>query len=147
MELYKNANESSQTAPPSSQISCMALMYSHQHLDEMLSIISDFDAFKLIVSCGGSGYEDYIDRLAFAWKKESTVAFIGTLKDAGRDVPEIRQELCHMLSNALLLRIFETVVHGFSYTQARDYVHGLERFFTAAIGMSMAVSESGGQEK
>ena len=114
MELYKNANEEFSKLPPSSQISCMA-MYSHQHLDEMLGIIyRNFDAFKLIVSCGaGSGYEDYIDRLA-RMEEESTVAFIGTLKDAGRDVPEIRQELCHMLSNALFNGIFETVVHGFS---------------------------------
>lgn len=145
MELYKNANEEFSKLPPSSQISCMA-MYSHQHLDEMLGIIyRNFDAFKLIVSCGaGSGYEDYIDRLA-RMEEESTVAFIGTLKDAGRDVPEIRQELCHMLSNALFNGIFETVVHGFSYTQARDYVHGLERFFTAGWYelLGMAIPESG----
>lgn len=148
MELYKNANEEFSKLPPSSQISCMA-MYSHQHLDEMLGIIyRNFDAFKLIVSCGaGSGYEDYIDRLA-RMEEESTVAFIGTLKDAGRDVPEIRQELCHMLSNALFNGIFETVVHGFSYTQARDYVHGLERFFTAGWYelLGMAVPESGRQK-
>lgn len=148
MELYKNANEEFSRLPPSSQISCMA-MYSHQHLDEMLGIIyRNFDAFKLIVSCGaGSGYEDYIDRLA-RMEEESTVAFIGTLKDAGRDVPEIRQELCHMLSNALFNGIFETVVHGFSYTQARDYVHGLERFFTAGWYelLGMAVPESGRQK-
>lgn len=148
MELYKNANEEFSKLPLSSQISCMA-MYSHQHLDEMLGIIyRNFDAFKLIVSCGaGSGYEDYIDRLA-RMEEESTVAFIGTLKDAGRDVPEIRQELCHMLSNALFNGIFETVVHGFSYTQARDYVHGLERFFTAGWYelLGMAVPESGRQK-
>ena len=148
MELYKNANEEFSKLPPSSQISCMA-MYSHQHLDEMLGIIyRNFDAFKLIVSCGaGSGYEDYIDRLA-RMEEESTVAFIGTLKDAGRDVPEIRQELCHMLSNALFNGIFETVVHGFSYTQARDYVPGLERFFTAGWYelLGMAVPESGRQK-
>lgn len=148
MELYKNANEEFSKLPPSSQISCMA-MYSHQHLDEMLGIIyRNFDAFKLIVSCGaGSGYEDYIDRLA-RMEEESTVVFIGTLKDAGRDVPEIRQELCHMLSNALFNGIFETVVHGFSYTQARDYVHGLERFFTAGWYelLGMAVPESGRQK-
>lgn len=148
MELYKNANEEFSELPPSSQISCMA-MYSHQHLDEMLGIIyRNFDAFKLIVSCGaGSGYEDYIDRLA-RMEEESTVAFIGTLKDAGRDVPEIRQELCHMLSNALFNGIFETVAHGFSYTQARDYVHGLERFFTAGWYelLGMAVPESGRQK-
>ena len=148
MELYKNANEEFFKLSPSSQISCMA-MYSHQHLDEMLGIIyRNFDAFKLIVSCGaGSGYEDYIDRLA-RMEEESTVAFIGTLKDAGRDVPEIRQELCHMLSNALFNGIFETVVHGFSYTQARDYVHGLERFFTAGWYelLGMAVPESGRQK-
>lgn len=148
MELYKNANEEFSKLPPSSQISCMA-MYSHQHLDEMLGIIyRNFDAFKLIVSCGaGSGYEDYIDRLA-RMEEESTVAFIGTLKDAGRDVPEIRQELCHMLSNALFNGIFETVAHGFSYTQARDYVHGLERFFTAGWYelLGMAVPESGRQK-
>lgn len=148
MELYKNANEEFSKLPPSSQISCMA-MYSHQHLDEMLGIIyRNFDAFKLIVSCGaGSGYEDYIDRLA-RMEEESTVAFIGTLKDAGRDVPEIRQELCHMLSNALFNGIFETVVHGFSYTQARDYIHGLERFFTAGWYelLGMAVPESGRQK-
>ena len=148
MELYKNANEEFSKLPPSSQISCMA-MYSHQHLDEMLGIIyRNFDAFKLIVSCGaGSGYEDYIDRLA-RMEEESTVAFIGTLKDAGRDVLEIRQELCHMLSNALFNGIFETVVHGFSYTQARDYVHGLERFFTAGWYelLGMAVPESGRQK-
>ena len=148
MELYKNANEEFSKLPPSSQISCMA-MYSHQHLDEMLGIIyRNFDAFKLIVSCGaGSGYEDYIDRLA-RMEEESTVAFIGTLKDADRDVPEIRQELCHMLSNALFNGIFETVVHGFSYTQARDYVHGLERFFTAGWYelLGMAVPESGRQK-
>ncbi len=148
MELYKNANEEFSKLPPSSQISCMA-MYSHQHLDEMLGIIyRNFDAFKLIVSCGaGSGYEDYIDRLA-RMEEESTVVFIGTLKDAGRDVPEIRQELCHMLSNALFNGIFETVVHGFSYTQARDYVHGLERFFTAGWYelLGMAIPESGRQK-
>ena len=148
MELYKNANEEFSKLPPSSQISCMA-MYSHQHLDEMLGIIyRNFDAFKLIVSCGaGSGYEDYIDRLA-RMEEESTVALIGTLKDAGRDVLEIRQELCHMLSNALFNGIFETVVHGFSYTQARDYVHGLERFFTAGWYelLGMAVPESGRQK-
>ena len=78
----------------------------------MLDFIYDhFDAFKLIACCaGGTKYEHYLDTLAEI-EDNAGRALIEKMAEAGYSLPQIDDELIHIMSSALFNGIFETVRH------------------------------------
>ena len=92
----------------------------------MLDHIYDhFDAFKLI-TCASSGtrYEHYLDTLA-------EIELVDRMRVAGYPVPEVDDELIHIMSIALFNGMFETVRHDMPREKARKYMDSLRDFYSA----------------
>ncbi len=106
--------------------------YVDEKVDRMIDIIyDDFDAFKLIVCCSsGSSYEFYIEKM-ISIEMKHTVRYINVLRNTGMEVPEIREDLNHMLASALFYGMFQVVEHELPKEDAVAYVKKLQVFFNA----------------
>lgn len=115
--------------------------YVAQKVDRMIDILyDDFDAFKLIVCCSvGSGYEFYIEKMIRVEMKH-TVRYIDLLRNMGMEVPEIREDLNHMLASALFYGMFQVVEHDLPKDEAVTYIKTLQVFFNAGWDKIMGFS-------
>lgn len=98
----------------------------------MLDHIYDhFDAFKLIAcAAAGTHYEHYLDTLAEI-EDNSGRALVDKMRAAGYPVPEIDDELIHIMSTALFNGMFETVRHDMPREKAVQYMNSLRDFYSA----------------
>ena len=119
------------SADPKSQIESMH-SYSECGVREMIDIIYEyFDSFKLIICHGfGSGYENFVDELV-ELEVESSINFMKLLRSQGHELKIVREDLCHILANALWNGIFEVVAHDLNKEDAIEYVSSLQSFFAA----------------
>lgn len=100
--------------------------------DWMLDFVYDhFDAFKLIACCAaGTGYEHYLDILAQI-EDQSGRLLIERMTQAGFQLPDIDDELIHIMSTALFNGMFETVRHDMPREKAKRYMNSLRDFYSA----------------
>lgn len=98
----------------------------------MLDHIYDhFDAFKLITcASAGTRYEHYLDTLAEI-EDNSGRTLVDKMRAAGYPVPEIDDELIHIMSTALFNGMFETVRHDMPREKAMKYMDSLRDFYSA----------------
>ena len=98
----------------------------------MLDHIYDhFDAFKLIACvAAGTRYEHYLDTLAEIEDNSGRV-LVDEMRAAGYPVPEIDDELIHIMSTALFNGMFETVRHDMPREKAIKYMKSLREFYSA----------------
>lgn len=107
----------------------------------MLDFIYDhFDAFKLIACCaGGTKYEHYLDTLAEI-EDNAGRALIEKMAEAGYSLPQIDDELIHIMSSALFNGIFETVRHDMPREKALRYMASLRDFYSAGWFKLLGIS-------
>lgn len=97
----------------------------------MAYIYDHFDAFKLITcAAAGTRYEHYLDTLAEI-EDNAGRALIDRMCEAGYPVPEIDDELIHIMSSALFNGMFETVRHDMPRKKAMQYMNSLRDFYSA----------------
>lgn len=97
----------------------------------MAYIYDHFDAFKLITcAAAGTRYEHYLDTLAEI-EDNAGRALIDRMREAGYPVPEIDDELIHIMSSALFNGMFETVRHDMPREKAMQYMNSLRDFYSA----------------
>lgn len=107
----------------------------------MLDHIYDhFDAFKLI-TCASSGtrYEHYLDTLAEI-EDNAGRTLVDKMQAAGYSVPEIDDELIHIMSTALFNGMFETVRHDMPREKAGKYMDSLRDFYSAGWFKLLGIS-------
>lgn len=110
---------------------CVAEMldYVYQHLEP----------FKLLVcKAQGTGYENFIHNMVEI-EVEATQRFMEVLRRQGRDIPELDDQLCHIIASGMFHGIFEVVVHDMPYDRAKHYVQQLEDFYLAGWHSMMGV--------
>lgn len=88
-----------------------------------------FDAFKLLFCySAGTGYEDYMERLAQVEAK-SSLEFVKALEAAGYDLkihPDER--LAHIISSQYFRALYEVVEHELPLAEAAEYLRALSEF-------------------
>lgn len=105
------------------------LNYVYQHLEP----------FKLLVcKAQGTGYENFIHNMVEI-EVESTRRFMEVLRRQGRDIPELDDQICHIIASAMFHGIFEVVAHDMPYDRAKQYVQQLQDFFLAGWHSLMGV--------
>lgn len=106
--------------------------YTTGALQTMLDYVYEhFDAFRLIIGrSAGTVYAGYIDTMV-AVEVRATRAFVSVMEAEGYEVPQISDNLMHILSNAYFSAIFETVEHQMAKAEADAYVGQLAKFFWA----------------
>mgnify|MGYP002521165900 CR=1 FL=1 len=139
-DYYTDARENFETLSPDKQFLGMR-GYEESRAKEIIAILYDnFEEFKLIIcKSKGSEYEKYADRL-IAVETERTVRFIEALRDAGIKVKEVRADLSHMLSTAMLNGMFEVIEHDFTKEEAMQYIGQLHCFFNAGWNSLLGLS-------
>ena len=105
------------------------LRYIYQHLEP----------FKLLVcKAQGTGYEDFIHNMVEI-EVESTRQFMDVLRSQGQKIPDLDDQLCHIIASGMFHGIFEVVVHDMPYDRAKQYVQQLQDFFLAGWHSMMGV--------
>lgn len=105
------------------------LDYVYQHLE----------SFKLLVcKSQGTGYENFIHNMV-ELEVEATQAFMNVLRRQGREIPELDDQLCHIIASGMFHGIFEVVVHDMPYNRAKHYVQQLQDFYLAGWHSMMGV--------
>lgn len=105
------------------------LDYVYQHLEP----------FKLLVcKAQGTGYENFIHNMVEI-EVEATQRFMDVLRRQGREIPDLDDQLCHIIASGMFHGIFEVVVHDMPYDRAKQYVQQLSDFFLAGWHSMMGV--------
>ena len=104
----------------------------------MLDFIYDhFDAFKLIACCAG-GTKDTLAEI----EDNAGRALIEKMAEAGYSLPQIDDELIHIMSSALFNGIFETVRHDMPREKALRYMASLRDFYSAGWFKLLGISDT-----
>lgn len=99
-------------------------------VNEMLYYIYQHpEPFKLLVcKARGTNYENFIHNMVKIEVK-ATQRFMDVLRRQGRDIPNLDDQLCHIIASGMFHGIFEIVVHDMPYDRAKQYVQQLQDFF------------------
>lgn len=90
-----------------------------------------YEDFKLLICCSdGTPYENFVHRMVEI-EVEYTFRYIEVLKSLGQTVPDVSQELCHMIASGMFEGIFEVLRHDMPKEQAKQFVAQLNEFYTA----------------
>ena len=105
------------------------LEYVYQHLEP----------FRLLIcKAQGTSYENFIHNMVEI-EAEATQRFMEVLRRQGREIPDLDNQLCHIISSGMFHGIFEVVVHDMPYDRAKRYVKQLQDFFLAGWHSMMGV--------
>lgn len=110
---------------------CVAEMlgYVYQHLEP----------FKLLVcKSQGTGNENFIHNMVEI-EVEATQNLMEVLRRQGRKLPELDDQLCHIIASGMFHGIFEVVVHDMPYNRAKHYIQQLQDFYLAGWHSMMGV--------
>ena len=65
------------------------------------------------------------------WMVEYTLKYMEVLRRLGHDIPELDEQMCHIIASGMFNGIFEIVVHDMPRDRALRYVDQLRDFYTA----------------
>lgn len=132
MDKFKEAQEAFTKLTPEQQRSqtgelsgeCMVWMTDYAYENK--------DAFKLILCCSeGTKYKNMVHDMVEI-EIEATHAFAKVLDSLGVSMYKTDTQLEHMLVSGMFSAFFELIIHDVPYEKAKQYVHDLRAFYTAA---------------
>ena len=131
VERYREVQKAFSARPLEEQVNNLPEVPEIEAARMMAYIYDHFDAFKLITcAAAGTRYEHYLDTLAEI-EDNAGRALIDCMREAGYPVPEIDDELIHIMSSALFNGMFETVRHDMPREKAMQYMNSLRDFYSA----------------
>lgn len=131
VERYREVQKAFSARPLEEQVNNLPEVPEIEAAWMMEYIYDHFDAFKLITcAAAGTRYEHYLDTLAEI-EDNAGRALIDRMREAAYPVPEIDDELIHIMSSALFNGMFETVRHDMPREKAMQYMNSLRDFYSA----------------
>lgn len=131
VERYREVQKAFSARPLEEQVNNLPEVPEIEAAWMMAYIYDHFDAFKLITcAAAGTRYEHYLDTLSEI-EDNAGRALIDRMREAGYPVPEIDDELIHIMSSALFNGMFETVRHDMPREKAMQYMNSLRDFYSA----------------
>ncbi len=131
VERYREVQKAFSARPLEEQVNNLPEVPEIEAAWMMAYIYDSFDTFKLITcAAAGTRYEHYLDTLAEI-EDNAGRALIDRMREAGYPVPEIDDELIHIMSSALFNGMFETVRHDMPREKAMQYMNSLRDFYSA----------------
>lgn len=129
-DTYRKAQQEYAARPLEEQVRGLTGI-SEENMWMMDFIYEHFDVFKLIVCCSaGTRYEHYIDVLVEI-EANSAILLAEKMKKAGYVLPQLDDELAHMIASGLFNCILETVRHDMPREKAFAYITSYQLFYTA----------------
>ena len=75
--------------------------------------------------------EWYLDTYGVEVEVEYTMKYIEVLRRLGQDIPDLDEQMCHIIASGMFNGVFEIVVHDMPGDKALRYVDQLRDFYTA----------------
>ena len=86
---------------------------------------------KLLLSRSeGTSYEHFVHNMVEI-EVEYTLKYMDVLRRLGQNIPELDEQMCHIIASGMFNGIFEIVVHDMPRDRALHYVDQLRDFYTA----------------
>lgn len=130
MGRFMEAQTSFSELPEQEQPEHMGLE-SSQCVNWMVDYICDHrEPVKLLLcKAEGTSYEHFVHNMVEV-EVEYTLRYMDVLRRLGREVPELSQSLCHIISSGMFNGLFEIVVHDMPKEQALRDVEQFRTFYT-----------------
>ena len=131
MGRFMEAQTSFSELPEQEQPEHMGLE-SSQCVNWMVDYICDHrEPVKLLLcKAEGTSYEHFVHNMVEV-EVEYTIKYMEVLRRLGRDIPELDEQMCHIIASGMFNGIFEIVVHDMPRDRALRYVEQLRDFYTA----------------
>ena len=78
----------------------------------------------------GTSYEHFVHNMVEV-EVEYTLKYMDVLRRLGRNIPELDEQMCHIIASGMFNGIFEIVIHDMPEGRALRYVDQLRDFYTA----------------
>ena len=85
----------------------------------------------LLCRSEGTSYEHFVHNMVEV-EVEYTMKYLEVLRRLGQDIPELDEQMCHIIASGMFNGVFEIVVHDMPRDKALRYVDQLRDFYTAA---------------
>jgi len=90
-----------------------------------------YDEFKLLICrSDGTSYEGFVHNMVEI-EVAYTFRYMDVLKELGKEVPPVDQELCHMIASGMFDGIFEVLRHDMPKDRAITFISQLQEFYMA----------------
>ena len=84
----------------------------------------------LLCRSEGTSYEHFVHNMVEV-EVEYTIKYMEVLRRLGHDIPELDEQMCHIIASGMFNGIFEIVIHDMPEGRALRYVDQLRDFYTA----------------
>ena len=84
----------------------------------------------LLCRSEGTSYEHFVHNMVVV-EVEYTMKYMEVLRRLGQDIPELDEQMCHIIASGMFNGVFEIVVHDMPKNKALRYVDQLRDFYTA----------------
>ena len=84
----------------------------------------------LLCRSEGTGYEHFVHSMVEV-EVEYTIRYMEVLRHLGQDIPELDEQMCHIIASGMFNGLFEIVIHDMPRDRALHYVDQLRDFYTA----------------
>ena len=84
----------------------------------------------LLCRSEGTSYEHFVHNMVEV-EVEYTLKYMDVLRRLGRDIPELDEQMCHIIASGMFNGIFEVVIHDMPKDRALRYTDQLRDFYTA----------------
>ena len=78
----------------------------------------------------GTSYEHFVHNMVEV-EVEYTMRYMEVLRRLGKDIPELDEQMCHIIASGMFNGVFEIVIHDMPRDKALHYVDQLRDFYTA----------------
>ena len=131
MGRYMEAQTSFAELPEAEQPSHMGLE-SSEYIHWMVDYICRHrEPVKLLLCRSeGTSYEHFVHNMVEV-EVEYTLRYMEVLRRLGQDIPDLDEQMCHIIASGMFNGIFEIVIHDIPREQAMRDVEKLRSFYTA----------------
>ena len=84
----------------------------------------------LLCRSEGTSYEHFVHNMVEV-EVEYTIKYMEVLRRLGHDIPELDEQMCHIIASGMFNAVFEVMVHDMPYDHAKQYIRQLREFYMA----------------
>ena len=84
----------------------------------------------LLCKAEGTSYQHFVHNMVEV-EVEYTLRYMEVLRRLGQDIPDLDEQMCHIIASGMFNGVFEIVVHDMPKDRALRYVDQLRDFYTA----------------
>ncbi len=146
MQEYRKVQRTFAELPPEFQRNNLGVTSSNWMLSMIDFLYENKTAFRLVLTCSeGTKYATFMDEIVRI-EVDATHKFYGVLRSQGIEVPDIDQDLEHVIVSGMFASYFELIIHDLPREKSRDYVRQMYIFQAAGWSKLMGIPDVAGTD-